>query len=176
MRSKVCEIIFVLLLLIGIVVCTMCDIALLDTYTWSLLPISSIIFAWVALIPYKRYGKKGIWGSIVILNTCIISYLYAVSNIVKNHKIISTIGIKLSIISIIYILCMFILFKVLKKKKYKVIGFSLLIGVPMCIFINVRLSKMYRQTLIDIWDLLAALTIFILSVVFFMHELNSGKE
>ena len=58
MKNKMKEIIFAAILIIGIIVCTICDIALFKSYTWSLVPISSIIFAWVALLPIKRHGKK----------------------------------------------------------------------------------------------------------------------
>ena len=57
MKKRIYEILFVILLLIGVAVCTICDIAISGAYTWSLVPVSAIVFAWVALLPIKRYGK-----------------------------------------------------------------------------------------------------------------------
>lgn len=176
MKNKVWEIIFVLLLLIGIIVCTICDIAMSDVYTWSLVPMTSIVFAWVAILPIRRLGKKGIVGSIVILNICIMTYLYALRNVVKDTELIFSIGTRMAIISIIYLVCIFGIFKIFKKKKFAAIGLSLFIGIPICIIINVNLSKMFSQPMLDIWDLLSILTLLVLSIVFFMYELNASSE
>ena len=176
MKDKIYEVIFALLLLIGIVVCTICDIAISNAYTWSLIPISSIVFAWVALLPIKRYGKKGIWASLIILNTCIITYLYAVNNVVKDKELIFTVGRRMSAISVIYLICIFAIFKIFKKRKFAALSTALFLGIPICIIINVNLSEIYSQSLIDIWDLLAIITLLILSIVFFVYDINSRKK
>ena len=176
MKNKIWEIVFILLLLIGVIVCTICDIAKSDVYTWSLVPMSSIVFAWVALLPIRRLGKRGVLGSIVILNICIMTYLYALQNVVKDTGLIFSIGTQMAIISIIYLACIFGIFKILKKKKFAAIGLSLFIAIPICIIINVNLSKMFSQPLLDIWDLLSILTLFVLSMIFFMYELNASSE
>lgn len=176
MKNKIYEILFVVLLLIGIMVCTVCDIAISGTYTWSLVPVSAIVFAWVALLPIKRYGKKGIWASLVILNICIITYLYALNNVVKDTKLLFSVGMRMSTVSIIYLICIFGIFKIFKKRKFTAIGFSLLMGIPMCIIINVNLSDMFRQALLDIWDLLAILALFVLASISFLFQLNTSKK
>lgn len=55
---------FSLLLLLGIIVCSICDIAISGQFTWSLYPISSIVFAWVVLIPFVKCGRRGLLGSL----------------------------------------------------------------------------------------------------------------
>jgi len=175
-KNKVYEILFVVLLLIGIMVCTVCDIAISGTYTWSLVPVSAIVFAWVALLPIKRYGKKGIGASLVILNICIITYLYALNNVVKDTKLLFSVGMRMSAVSIIYLICIFGIFKILRKKRFTAMGFSLLLGIPMCIIINVNLSEMFRQPLLDLWDLLAILALFVLSIIAFLFQLNNSRK
>ena len=56
--------IYSLTLMVGIVVCVICDIALSGGLTWSLIPLSSIIFAWVISFPVIILGKRGIAGSL----------------------------------------------------------------------------------------------------------------
>ena len=176
MKNKIMEIVFAVILLMGIIICTICDILLSDTFTWSLVPISSIIFAWVALLPIKRHGKKGIIGSIVILIVCILLYLYVLSGIIKNNEQMLSIGIRMAGISIIYIACIFIIFKAFKKRKFAAMGTSLMLGIPICVMINVNLSDRFSQSLIDIWDLLAILALFILSVLCYIYDMNSKKS
>lgn len=175
-KIKIYEILLVLLILIGLIVCTISDIIISNTFTWSFIPISSIIFAWVALLPIIKLGKKGIGVSIVILNACIFSYLYVLSKMIKNSDLVPTIGIRMAIISIVYILCIFLIFKILKKRKFAAISASLFAGIPICIVINYNLSKMFLQPVIDIWDILAILTLLILSVLFFAYDLFSKRD
>ena len=67
---------FSLLLLVGMVVCLICDIAISGKFTWSLYPISSILFAWVVMVPFVKCGRKGLLGSLVALSIFIIPFLY----------------------------------------------------------------------------------------------------
>lgn len=60
--QTVCACAFTLLLIVGIAVCAICDMAISHTFTWSLYPISSIIFAWLVLIPMIRFGEKSFTG------------------------------------------------------------------------------------------------------------------
>lgn len=175
-KIKIYEALLALLLIIGVIVCTISDKIISNTFTWSFIPISSIIFAWVALLPIIKFGKKGLGGSIVILNICIFSYLYVLSRMIKDSDIISSIGIKMAIISIVYILCIFLIFKILKKRKFAAISASLFAGIPICIIINYNLSKMFSQPMIDIWDLLAIFTLLILSVLFFAYDLILKRD
>lgn len=67
-KNMVVSIIFSATLLIGILVCAICDIAISGTFTWSLIPISSIIFAWVISFHITILGKRGIIGSLLSLS------------------------------------------------------------------------------------------------------------
>lgn len=54
-KNVVISIIFSTTLLIGLIVCAICDIAISGNLTWSLIPISSIIFAWVVSFPIWNF-------------------------------------------------------------------------------------------------------------------------
>ena len=49
---------FSLLLFIGIAVCAICDTAISRSFTWSLYPISAIVFTWLVFIPMIKFGKS----------------------------------------------------------------------------------------------------------------------
>ena len=166
-KKRVYETIFAILLFIGIMVCTISDIVISNVYTWSLIPTSSVVFAWVALLPIRRFGHKRIWASLIILNICIISYLYALNNVVKDT---------MATISIIYLIAILGIFKIMKKKKFAAIGFSLFLGIPICVIINVYLSKKFKQEVIDLWDLLAIFVLLVLAILFLVHEFQLSRE
>ena len=99
-KNMVVSIIFSATLLIGILVCAICDIAISGTFTWSLIPISSIIFAWVISFPITILGKRGIIGSLLSLSLFIFLYLYILGELVEVREVFS-IGSVMYAISII---------------------------------------------------------------------------
>ena len=59
------SILFSITLLVGIMVCLICDIAISGSVTWSLIPVSSIVFAWIISFPGIILGKRGIIASLI---------------------------------------------------------------------------------------------------------------
>ena len=97
-------------LLLGAIVCAICDIAISGTFTWSLYPITAILFAWLVFVPLVKYGGKGLPGSLAILSVLIIPFLYVISRIVGDHLVL-TIGIRMSLYSIAYLWCVYLIFR-----------------------------------------------------------------
>ena len=59
-KNVIISILFSITLLTGIMVCLICNIAISGNLTWSLIPVSSIVFAWVISFPSIILGKRGI--------------------------------------------------------------------------------------------------------------------
>lgn len=57
-RHVLIAILFSTILLSGIAVCLICNIAVSGSLTWSLIPTNSILFAWVLIFPMILTGKK----------------------------------------------------------------------------------------------------------------------
>lgn len=175
MKNRIILIIVSLLLFIGAVVCAICDLAISKTLTWSLIPISSIVFVWIILFPIISFGKKGICGSLIVLSISIIPYLYIVNSLIENNEMIFTIGSKMALIGIIYLWCIFALFKILKRR-YRSLGISLLLTIPFCILINFILSKIIAEPIIDIWDIFTIIILIILSCIFLIIDSKKQKN
>lgn len=162
-RNVVISIIYSLTLITGVVVCLICDIALSGSLTWSLIPISSIIFAWVLSFPTIILGKRGIIASLIALSVFIIPYLYVLSRLV-NVKAVFSIGTVMAVISIVYLWLAFAAFMRLKARKFVACGIIVLLLIPFQFIINAALAKMISEPVADIWDIL---TIFILLITAF---------
>ena len=50
-KNVIIPILFSVILLTGIMVCIICNIAISGNLTWSLIPVSSIVFAWLIFFP-----------------------------------------------------------------------------------------------------------------------------
>lgn len=73
--------------LVGIMVCLICDGATAGSFTWSLIPLASIVFAWAVTIPLVALGRKGGAVSLAILSIVIAPFLYALSMLTHTGEV-----------------------------------------------------------------------------------------
>lgn len=165
-RNVLLFIVLSITFLVGMAVCAICDFAITGTLTWSLIPISSIIFTWLAASPVRMLGKKGIVGSLLSISILTIPYLYVLSNIV-NVKSVFSIGWIMAVISIIYLWIIFVVFHKLNTRKWLAGGIMATLAIPIMIIINVVLSGMLSEPVLDIWDGLSVFLILIAAIVLF---------
>lgn len=172
-RNGIIAALFTVTLFIGIVVCLTCDIAISGHLTWSLIPISSIAFAWVISFPGMILGKKGIVVSLISLSIFVIPYLYLLSVLIRVHEIFS-IGTAMAVPSLLFLWLVSAIFhRMGKTRKFAALGISLLTAVPFVFIINGILSKMIGEPILDVWDVL---TIFILLVLAFVCLVSDYRK
>ncbi|MDR2043269.1 MAG: helix-turn-helix domain-containing protein [Clostridium sp.] len=174
--QNIYAIVFSISLLLGVIVCTICDIAIAGAFTWSLIPISSIVFTWLSFFPVAKYGRKGIVGSLIALSLLIVPFLYVLNILMSVGALLLPIGIRMSVISIAYLWVVFALFKTLKSRKLIASAVSLLLAAPVCLLINFTLSKILAGPLLDIWDVLAFSIIAVAAVVLFIMDFTARKN
>lgn len=165
-RNVLLFVTFSITFLIGIAVCAICDFAISGGFTWSLIPISSIIFTWLAASPVIMFGKKGIVGSLLSISILSIPYLYVLSNIVNSRPVFS-IGWVMAVISIIYLWVIFVVFHKLNTRKWLAGGITATLSIPIMIIIDVLLSRMLSEPVFDIWDVISVFLILIAAIVLF---------
>ena len=173
-RNIVISIIFSATLLIGLMVCAICDIAISGNLTWSLIPISSIIFTWVISFPIIILGKKGVIGSLILISIFIIPYLYILSDLIK-AKAVFSIGAIMALISIVYMWFIFGIFNRLRMRKLFATGITFLISIPYMLLVNIILSRMISERIIDIWDILSVFILLIFAFVLFVCDYAKNK-
>lgn len=174
-KNMIVFILFSAALAIGIVVCAICDIAISGTFTWSPIPVSSIIFAWVVCFPVIILGKRGIAGSLTALSIFIFPYLYILGELVEVREVFS-IGAVMSVISIVYLWLIFAVFRRLKARRMMALGIAFLVTIPFMLAVNAALSRMIGEPVIDVWDILSAFILLTAAFSIFVsdHAKNRG--
>lgn len=173
-KNMLIAIIFSITLFIGMIVCAICDIAISGDLTWSLIPISSIIFTWVVSLPFIILGKKGILGSLISVSIFIIPFLYILSELVRGKAVFS-IGAVIAIISVVFLWLIFITFRRLRLRKLAATGITFLISIPYMLTINIILSRMISEPIFDIWDILSVFILMIFAFTFFVCDYAKSK-
>lgn len=166
----ICAVSFSGLLAIGTAVCAICNLAISGNFTWSLYPISSMVFAWLVFFPVIKYWDKGIWGTLVMLSILIIPYFYVLNSLVKTSDLLLPIAFSISVVSVIFLWIVFALFKILGKRKLMAAGISVVLTIPLSIIITFILSRIISEPPIDVWDFLSFSIIGIVAIVIFAAD------
>lgn len=154
-------------LLSGIVVCLICDIAISGKLTWSLIPVSSIVFAWVISFPGIILGKRGIIGSFLSFSIFVIPYLFLLSSIIKVREVFS-VGAVMAAVSIAFLWIITAVFICIgKTRRRAAFGITFLTAIPFVVVVNVILSKMTGEPAFDVWDMLSILILLVLAAASF---------
>lgn len=166
---------FTTVIIIGILVCFICNKAISGLLTWSLFPISSCIFAWLVLIPVFRYGKKGIIATLSSLSILIIPFLWIINKLIGENPFIMPIGIRTSVISLLFLWAVYITFRIFKDKKMIAVAITFLIAIPVDILINYSVSEVINTPVFDMWDTISIAFLALSSALFFMLNKKSVK-
>lgn len=172
--NAILSIIFSVTLLIGILVCVICDIAISGNLSWSLIPISSVVFAWAIFFPMIALGKRGILGSLLAVSILSIPFLYLLSELVK-VKAVFSVGLIVAIISLVYLWTIFAIFKRFSKRKFAAAGITFLLTVPLVLLINITLSRMIADPVVDLWDILSVFILLVFSICSFVCDYAKNK-
>ena len=167
-KHVIISILFSATLLIGIMVCLICNIAISGNLTWSLIPVSSIVFAWVISFLSIILGKRGIIVSFISLSVFIVPYLFLLGSLLKVKEVFS-VGAVIAVTSIVFLWIIVAVFKRIKSKLVA-LGTTFLSTIPYMIIVNVVLSKMIDEPVLDVWDMLSIFMLLILAFVSFICD------
>ncbi len=145
---------FSAVLLLGLLVCSICDLAISGRFSWSLYPITAILFVWLVFLPLVKYGSKGLPGALALFSVLILPFLYGISRIVGEPMVL-TIGIRMSLYGTVYLWCVYLIFRKAKGRKILAAAGSVLLTIPLCAVIDLSLAKPLSVSPFDRWDLLS---------------------
>lgn len=172
-KNVAISILFSVALLIGIMVCLICDLAISKRLTWSLIPVGSIVFSWVIFFPVILFGKKGCLAGLAAWTVFILPYLFLLSRLTRVKEVFS-IGAAMAVVCMIFLwLAAAVFGRMGEKRRLEAFGVVSLLAVPFLFVINIVLSKMISEPIFDVWD---GLTVFVLLAVAFAFFLCSYRK
>lgn len=174
-KNVIVSMLFSMTLLIGIMVCLICNIAVSGRLTWSPIPISSIVFAWVISFPGIILGKRGLIVSLISLSVFIVPYLFLLSSFIKVKEVF-LVGTAAAVPSIVFLWIIAAVFiRMGKESRLAAVGLSFLLCIPFLILLNVILSKKIGEPVLDVWDILTIFILLIFAFVFFICDYAKKK-
>lgn len=183
MTQNIWAAVFSFFLLLAIIVVSLINLMVSNTFTWSLIPISVSIFAWLVFFPAIKFGMKGIIGSLINISIFLVPFLYvldyAINSLTEYHVPIFSMGISIVPILILFFWVAFFLFKKLRARKLLYSAVLLLLLSPVTFLVNLFLDVTQGQG--QIWSstlsiinalipLAAAVILFILFYVIYRKK------
>lgn len=170
------SLLFSVTLLLGILVCLICNIAISGHLSWSLIPINSMVFAWAITFPIMRMGKRGLAAGLISLSIFILPYLYLLSHLTKTKDVFS-VGAVMATASMVFLWIIAFVFRCIgKARRYLALGITFLLAVPFLFVINVLLSRRIETSLLDVWDVLTVFILLLLAFVSFICDHAKKKD
>lgn len=173
-KNTIISIIYTVTMVIAILVCGICDVAISGALTWSLIALSSILLTWIASFPVVLLGKKGVLAAMVAISILIMPFMYILSILIKVNEVFS-IGAIMSIITLVFWWIIYILYYRLKERKLLATGVTFLFAIPFTLLVNITLSRMIGEPVIDIWDILSVFILLIIAVAFIIGDYAHKK-
>ena len=149
-------------------------ISISGTLTWSLIALSSILITWIASFPVILLGKKGVLVAMVAISILILPFMYILSILIKVNEVFN-IGAIMSIYTLVFLWIIYILYYRLKERKLLATGITFLFAIPFTLLINITLSKLIGEPVIDVWDILSVFILLIVSVAFIIGDYARKK-
>jgi len=167
---------FSAILLIGIIVCAIVDVAISQSFTWSPIPIVSVIFTFLVFAPSIKCGIKGFIFSLITFSVFVIPFLFVLNLLIESNGLIIAIGLRASIVVIAYLWIDFLLYKKLKSRVWLATAITVLLVIPVNFLINLIISLYIEQPKIDIWDIMTYSILLIISLTFFIVDYFTRKK
>lgn len=109
-------------------------------------------------------------------NNRLYRHIRTFEKIVKNYFVIYTyIGAIMSIYTLVFLWIIYILYYRLKERKLLATGITFLFAIPFTLLINITLSKLIGEPVIDVWDILSVFILLIVSVAFIIGDYARKK-
>lgn len=175
MKKKRIFTLFSSLILIAITVCFICDVSLHNQFTWSLLVVSCLLFSWLVMAPIIKKGMKGISFSLIVLTISLFPFLNILERLLQVQKIF-LVGSIISLVSLWYLWSVYFLFRVFVKRKFMVFAITLLLGIPLELFIHIILVRFSIEKNIDAWDILSISIFLLFALIFLVKDYNIQRK
>ena len=175
-KNMVISVVFSAVLLTGLASCLICDISIFCGLTGSLIPASSIVFAWLVCLPYMILGKRGAAACLLSLSVFVIPYLLVLSRL-TGVKEVFYVGAVMAVVSITFLWIITAVFSYIgRTDKLAALGTAFLTAIPFVFCVNALLYKMIAEPIFDIWDMLTVLLLLVLACLCFIYDCARNRN
>lgn len=162
-------------LLIGAIVCSICDLAISAEFTWSVYPLSSIALVWLVLAPLLCFEQHAVAGALGMCTVLIFPFL-AVLNYASGGHWFWALGVPIAASSLAYVWIGFWLFTRKKRNAWYASAILCVLAAPLTLVTNMVSALFAGDPLFRPWDAITVLFTLAIAFVLFSFGWRSAKR
>lgn len=166
--------VFSILLLVGIFVVLVVDMAISRALTWSLIPITASVFAWLVFFPALKFGTKGIIATFISFSVFIVPFLfildYVIDRLLKSDIILFDIGVRIAPLAIVFFWIVYILLKKLKTRILLAVSIIVLLISPANFLTNAMIASVLNEPYTGIEVIINTFSPALIAVILFIID------
>lgn len=165
---------YTILSFLGILTCAIVDFAVQNAsvFTWSLVPITAIVFVWLVLLPVLLRGKRGVWGSLLVLTVLELPFLWVLEGcllrLLGAPVDLMSIGFRVSIAGFVLMWAIYLLFAKTRLYPYAAATATALLVILASIYFNDVINSYLGEPNNDVWDLMSYAILIAGAAIFFV--------
>lgn len=174
---RIVMITFLVLGLTGIITTSIVDFALNGGFTWSIMPITAIIFSCLCIIPMFFFKKHNVNISLLSTSIFIFPFLFIISEFTKGNWFAS-IAVPMAISGVVILWLIRAVF-VTKLNIWSKFAASMIVTAAGSIVISFILGNILPGAGFDIWNLIGVAILIVIALILFVigrsRKVPSGK-
>lgn len=170
---RVLGLVLTALLLTGMAVCVICDLAISGGLGWSLIPVASCAFGWLVLFPVIRFDKRGLQIGAINLSVAVFVYLAVLELLIGTGGWIVRLGFPVAALSVGFLWLAAGLFRWLNRRKLLAAAITLLLTCPFWLVLNAVIVSLVGGPSVDSWDILGMLVVLLGAIGFAIADLRN---
>lgn len=121
-------------------------------------------------------GKRGIIVSLISLSAFIVPYLFLLGSFIKAKEVFS-VGAVVAVVSIVFLWIIVAVFNLIgKERKLVALGTTFVLAIPFMIIVNIILSHMIAEPILDVWDMLSIFMLLTLAFISFICNYAKKRD
>ncbi|UUX33892.1 helix-turn-helix domain-containing protein [Fundicoccus culcitae] len=159
-----------LVLLIVIASCMLIDFLTIGRFTWSLIVLISIGFAWGSIIPIFIMKKQPILTSMVTMSILTIPYLYLLDNVLSLDGILIRIAIPVAVAAYFYLWGLYVVYRYYDFPWIRIGMVAAFGGAILSAVINFVVSYNLDRPFFTVWNILSIVILVAIGVGLIFYE------
>lgn len=141
------------LFVLGMLTCSIVDLAVNGSFSWSRIPMASALLACSVTLPALLLPRRGLLWALTAATLLVYPFLYILHLIIGDGGAVLSIGLFSSCAGLVYLWTAFLLL-VRIQNKWTACALLLLLAIPLHLALNLYLHGRIGEPLADVWDMM----------------------
>lgn len=149
-----------------------CDLAITSSISWSIYPVSAIVFSWLVVLPLFHFGRHKWAISLAVFSVLAIPLLNIILSTAGFAEFFTLIALPTALITLPFLWIIFWLLVYTKMRKWYVAAICMVLVMP----VDILISMVLKEPFLDVLDIMGCLISAFVAIIFWMLGNHSKQK